>query len=338
MTDAFRHDGGSLADYRGSLTRSDGGEAVVLTPAWPHGQTVLYDASWRAVLAVAGPDARTWLNGMVSANVRDLTPGRHSPSFQLDPKGHILAMLDVVGLDGGAFLLLTDESERAELEARLRRYVFISKLTIEDRSEAWSALRLRGPAWSAAWSGAGLPELELEPGASAALRLEGEVGAVALASAPGGVPQLELLAPAPALRSVWQRLQAVSVSAGSAVQERDRILSRVPRYGMDVTAAELPQETGQLDRLDFAKGCYIGQEIVERIRARGAVHRHWLAYRFPQIVPAGAAVEVEGRAVGKLTSLAARGRDWFGLGYIREPHQTPGTAVTAGGVAGEVEA
>lgn len=333
-----RQAGGTLSEYRGALVRADGGETAVLPPAWPPEQTLVYDASWRAVLAVEGPEARQWLNGMISANVRDLAPGRHTPSFQLDPKGHVLAMLDVACVAPDAFLLLCDEAQREELEARLRRYVFIAKLRIEDRSATWGALRLRGGGAGEVLTRAGLERPPLEAGASAPLALPDGMTATVLVSHPGLVPQLELVVPAASVPALWERFGTVALPAGSAVEEHERILSREPRYGIDITVSELPQETGQLDRLDFSKGCYIGQEIVERIRARGAVHRHWSGFRLGAAVPAGEAVEVEGKAVGKLTSVAARGSEWFGLGYIRDPHQVPGTAIIAGGVSGEVEA
>lgn len=342
LVERFRQAGGTLSDYCGGLTRTDGGEGTNFFPHWPESQVLLYDSSWRAALAVTGPDARKWLNGMVTANLRDLVPGAVAPSFQLDPKGHILATLDVACLAAESFLLLSDEAQRAGLLDRLRRFVFISKLTIEDRSEAWGACTLRGPAWGAAWRRAELPALAIVAGQCAPVPLpeapEASGAGLAIVSAPGNVPQVELWAPASALPGLWERLSAVATPAGTEVYERDRILSRVPRFGTDLGPGELPQETGQADRLDFTKGCYIGQEIVERIRARGAVHRHWTGFAFPAAVAPGTPVQVEGREVGQVTSVAARGAGWFGLGYIRDPFQGRATPVQAGAVAGLVEA
>ena len=338
LAEHFRRQGGELAEYRGSLTRADGGEAAALPPDWPRHQVVLSDASWRAVLAISGSEARKWLNGMISANVRDLAIGRWVPSFQLDPKGHILATLDVACVGADSFLLLTDEAQRVGLEQRLRRFIFISKLCLEDSSERWSGLRLRGPEWPQAWRHAGLAELALAAGEEKPVRLGDGSEGIGLGSAPGGIAQLELLAPTAAIAEMWTRLEKAAQPVGAAVVERDRILSREPRYGADITAGELPQETGQADRLDFTKGCYIGQEIVERVRARGAVHRHWSALALAAEAPPGAAIEAEGRAVGQLTSIARRGADWLGLGYVRDPHQAPGTVLAVEGVAARVEA
>jgi folate-binding protein YgfZ len=335
LLDLYRDRQLATADYRGALTASGGGDGARLLPDWPPTQVLLYDACWRAALQVEGPEARKWLNGMITANVRDLRPGHAAPSFQLDPKGHILATLDVVCLAEDRFLLITERDQLPELRERLRRFVFVSKLTIADRDD--TALILRGPAWHEVWPAAPV----LAAGEAAAVERAGAHGDV-IASAPGGVPQVEVLAPPQAIAALWQELEPRALAAGSKVFERDRILSRVPRYGADVTDAELPQETGQLDRLDFTKGCYIGQEIVERIRARGAVRRHWTSFALPASAAPGATVVAEEKELGKLTSIARRERhgnaDWLGLGYIRDPHQAPGTAVTVGDVAGQVEA
>ena len=327
----------TLEAYAGSRTRAQGGEAAVLDPAaWPPAQTLLYDASWRAAIQVEGPDARKWLNGMISANVRDLPVGRVLPAFQLDPKGHILATLEVASISSDGFLLLTTEDQRAELLERLRKFVFVSKLTLADLSEGWSPLVLRGPEWRRVWAAAG--EAEIDAAAGACLSRTAAAGEeLAVVSAPGGIPQLEFWAPPARLATLWSRLQPLATVAGSATAERDRILSRIPRYGVDVTAAELPQETGQSDRLDFTKGCYVGQEIVERIRARGGVHRRWVSLALEAAAAPGTALEVEGQPAGRLTSVAPRAGAWLGLGYLRQPHAVPGAVVTAGGIKARVE-
>ncbi|MGH9475743.1 MAG: YgfZ/GcvT domain-containing protein [Terriglobales bacterium] len=317
---------GELGLYRGSVIGRNGAAEAPLLP-WPDQQVLMYDASWRAPLTVEGADARKWLNGMISANVRELRPGQFAPSFQLDPKGHILAMLDVVCTGTDSFLLLTDEAQQQELEQRLRKFVFVSKVKLENRGGSWAALRLRGQKASAVAAEAGLSAPA--PGSAEALE-EGW----ALTAAPGGVGQIEYVAPAAAIVATWERLQTRATPAGSVCQERDRILTRQPLYGYDVTETELPQETGQQERLSLTKGCYIGQEIVERIRARGAVHRRWGAFLFAAPVTAGAPLEVAGRAAGNLTSVTAHAGGWLALGYVRDAQ--PQQVVTAAGVTGHL--
>lgn len=316
----MRDEGHSPAEYRGSLTWS------AFAPATSPNAPRLWDASWRAVIRAEGPEARKWLNGMVSANVNALAPGHWVSSFQLDPKGHILALLDIACLGEQIFLLMCDEEGRAGLLARLQRFIFVSKLRLTDESEAWGALRVWGEGAAGAWTGAGLGD----PPPSGAVVSVGEGYGLGL---PLG---FELWARPSEVRALWAKLQGHAQPGDAIEQERQRILAGEPRYGLDVTEGELPQETGEMGRLDFHKGCYVGQEIVERIRARGAVHRHLRALRFDAAVEAGTILTAAGAAVGKVTSVARRDGAWLALGYVRDPHAETGARVEAGEVAGTV--
>ncbi|HLY92497.1 MAG TPA: folate-binding protein, partial [Candidatus Angelobacter sp.] len=108
---------------------------------------------------------------------------------------------------------------------------------------------------------------------------------------------------------------------GAQALEMWRVLRGVPNYGQDIRDRDLPQETGQTDALNFTKGCFIGQEIVERIRSRGQVHRQFTGFEFPDAAPALAKHESGGRVLAEITSLArvpARGGEKnIGLGYVR---------------------
>jgi len=120
-------------------------------------------------------------------------------------------------------------------------------------------------------------------------------------------------------------LNAGAIACGAESQEWLRILEGVPRYGTDIRDRELPQETGQTRALHFSKGCYLGQEIVERIRSRGNVHRTFTGFRLEGTPPVpGTMLEADGKQVGELTSVAviplfesAGNTIQFGLGYIR---------------------
>ncbi len=114
-----------------------------------------------------------------------------------------------------------------------------------------------------------------------------------------------------------------------------RILEGTPLYGADIRDRELPQETGQARALHFAKGCYLGQEIVERIRSRGNVHRTFSGFRLEGELPAaGSPLEADSKQVGELTSVAAiplPADDGtiinLGLGYIRREALDRGTPI-----------
>jgi aminomethyltransferase len=131
------------------------------------------------------------------------------------------------------------------------------------------------------------------------------------------------------------------VATGSEAYELFRIAAGVPVYGQDIRERDLPQETEQNRALHFTKGCYIGQEIVERIRARGSVHRKFSGFRVERGVPApGAKVLVDGKEVGEITSAASlpgeKDEVIAALGYIRREAGTAGRQVEIGGSPAEV--
>jgi folate-binding protein YgfZ len=139
------------------------------------------------------------------------------------------------------------------------------------------------------------------------------------------VPRIEFSMPnaEPVMASL---IELGATKVGPQALEALRILEGTPRYGIDIrnteTARDLPQETGQTRALHFAKGCYLGQEIVERIRSRGNVHRTFSGFRLEGNLPAaGTALLAEGKAVGELTSVAAiplsSGSVQLALGYVR---------------------
>jgi aminomethyltransferase len=123
--------------------------------------------------------------------------------------------------------------------------------------------------------------------------------------------------------------------------EHLRILSGTPLYGIDIrnsdTAKDLPQETNQTRALHFSKGCYLGQEIVERIRSRGQVHRTFYGFLLSGELPAAGAVlrDPDAKAVGELTSVAriqlSDGPHQLALGYIRREALDKGLPLTYDG-------
>jgi aminomethyltransferase len=101
-----------------------------------------------------------------------------------------------------------------------------------------------------------------------------------------------------------------------------RISRGIPQFGVDIRDRDLPQETGQSRALNFTKGCYLGQEIVERIRSRGAVHRQFTAFQVEGALPEpGAKIVAEEKEVGEITSSAIlplpSGDRAVALGYLR---------------------
>jgi folate-binding protein YgfZ len=145
------------------------------------------------------------------------------------------------------------------------------------------------------------------------------------------------------VRPLWDGLvKAGATQVGSEALELQRIAAGIPLYGVDIRERDLPQETEQARALNFNKGCYVGQEIVERIRSRGSVHRKFtgfLAEGAAQIVP-GAKIFAGDKEVGEITSAAslpvAGEEKTVALGYIRREAGLPGREVTIAGAKATV--
>ena len=118
-----------------------------------------------------------------------------------------------------------------------------------------------------------------------------------------------------------------------------RIAAGIPRYGHDIRERDLPQETEQHQALDFSKGCYVGQEIVERIRSRGQVHRKFTGFLLQEAAAApGTKLQADGKDVGELTSVASLpqtngARKTIALGYVRREIGKAGKVLQAGSTA-----
>src|SRR5437879_3459335 len=137
-------------------------------------------------------------------------------------------------------------------------------------------------------------------------------------------------------RTVWEALaNAGATPVSEAAVELLRIAAGIPRYGQDIRERDLPQETAQDRALNFSKGCYIGQEIVERIRSRGAVHRTLIGFEINGPSPSpGAKIQNEGKDVAEITSIvtvpAESGERTLALGYGRKEWMLPGKEFEAG--------
>jgi aminomethyltransferase len=142
---------------------------------------------------------------------------------------------------------------------------------------------------------------------------------------------------------LWDALVlAGATPVGYEALEKFRVFAGVPKYGQDIRERDLPQETEQMHALHFSKGCYVGQEIVERIRSRGQVHRTFSGFLLEEPSAPGTKVKVKDREMGELTSVARvpvnAGEKILGLGYIRREAGGPGAHVKIGEVEATVAA
>ncbi|HKD02782.1 MAG TPA: glycine cleavage T C-terminal barrel domain-containing protein [Terriglobales bacterium] len=287
----------------------------------------------RTKIALRGSDRVRWLNGMVTNNVRDLAVGHGVYAFLLNPQGHILGDLYAYNR-GDSVLVDTDQAQSGRILSSFDKYIIMDDVEVETLPDL-DAIGVAGPKARGVLQAAGIPPAECEP----LEFMETGWQDLALTLVRGDSPCVDSYevwlpqAKVPVLEAALVRAGARPVSP--ATLELVRIASGIPRYGQDIRERDLPQETEQARALNFSKGCYIGQEIVERIRSRGAVHRKFTGFEVPGEQPeAGGKITADGKEVGEITSAAAvplgLSTRRIALGYIRREAATPGKKVQIG--------
>jgi folate-binding protein YgfZ len=331
-----------LAEYRGATVAAAFDDPQVELAALLSGCGV-YDLGFRARISLTGGDRVRWLNGMVTNNIRDLATGQGIYAFLLNPQGHILGDLHAYNL-GEALIVETDRSQVEKILATFDHYIIMDDVEVTNLSDQLTAVGVCGPMSRAVLQAAGMQFPELEPLKFFAVQCDCECGCVecTIVRGEGALrDSYEIWLATAQVKQLWDSLlKAGATPAGSEVLETRRILAGIPLYGADIRERDLPQETGQMRALNFNKGCYVGQEIVERIRSRGSVHRKFTGFASQtggEIAP-GAKVLVGEKEVGEVTSatsLNAAARNGasksVALGYIRREHAAARTEVTIAG-------
>ena len=284
----------------------------------------VYDLSSRAKIRLTGPDRVRWLNGMVTNNVRDLALNHGAYCFLLNAQGRIQGDLYVYNL-GDALLLDTDEGQRENMLAHFDKFIVMDDVEVADISSKLIAVGLAGPKAQDALRAAGIQTPDLAPLEVCTPKCECDCNCVQCTvirgDDPSGNTYETWLAPDQVKPTRDALLKAGATVASAETLEQRRIQQGIPRFGVDIRDRDLPQETGQDRALNFTKGCYLGQEIVERIRSRGNVHRMFAKFAISGgELTSGIKILCGEKEVGEITSVASfpsAGGETLALGYVR---------------------
>ncbi len=306
------------------------------------GATSLKDRGW---IRVTGSDRVRWLNGMATNSVQELTDGRGAYNFFLNAQGRIQGDGNIIAVSSEELWIETARRQIATLIPYLDHYIIMDDVELADLSDERHGVALIGPRATQILSGFSVAVDDLAPLQMRSFEWNGLRGQVIHAHGPR-VPRYELWTgssdDADALLNA--ALSAGAVAVEPQALEWLRLLEGTPLYGVDIRDRDLPQETNQARALHFNKGCYLGQEIVERIRSRGNVHRTFMTFRLEgALPPAGSTLQAAGKQVGELTCVsvlpASNEPLQLGLGYIRrEALDRRDPLEYAGGVAHPVPA
>lgn len=324
----------SVGEYRGASTAARFGDPQAEFAALRGGCGV-YDLGFRAKISLTGGDRVRWLNGMVTNNIRDLAVGQGVYAFLLNPQGRILGDLYAYNREE-SITIDTDCGQAEKILSTFDHYIIMDDVEVTNLSEQLTALGIAGPKSRAVLAAAGFAIPEMRALQVQSLMWQG-MDCTLVRGEDAEHLSYEIWLSPDSVRQLWGALLAAGVTpVGSEALELRRIVSGIPRYGVDIRERDLPQETEQARALNFNKGCYVGQEIVERIRSRGAVHRKFTGFLAQGTVhlAAGTRIVSGEKEVGEITSAAslqlAGGKKTVALGYIRREVGIPGREVTIG--------
>jgi folate-binding protein YgfZ len=294
-------------------------------------EALFVDRSDRGRLDVLGPDRAKFLHNLTTNDVKKLAVGRGQEAFVTSLQGKTLGYVSLLASDD-RIVLRTDPGALPGLLPHLEKYGVFDEVTLEPSSSFEFHLAGEGADELLRRAGGEPPD---EGDLSHRMTRVGDVPVLAVRESPFGQTGLSLIGEAGASGRVRDALREAGLlrELDPGADEAMRIEAGTPAFGRDVTADNLPQEVGRDARaISFVKGCYLGQETVARIDALGHVNKLLKGLILPvgSAVPeAGAALEADGKAVGKVTSSShSPGRSApVALGYVRTSHATPGTAL-----------
>ena len=258
------------------------------------------DLSSRGKIKVTGEDRARLLHAMTTNHVQEMQPGDARYAFFLNAQGRIIADVWIICREDH-LLLITEAETRQRVYEHLDQFIIADDAYVEDVTDQFALLTVEGPAADSAKMPIPITYTGHPGGAMLVPIAEAEAAKAAL-----GVPEAD----EEAARIV-------------------RLETAKPRYGEEITERFLVQETGQMQAVHFTKGCYLGQEIVERVRSRGQVHRHLRGIRIEGVElpkPGDKMTNAEGKDIAEIVSAAfspALGQV-VGMAYVRTEAAKPG--------------
>jgi folate-binding protein YgfZ len=331
-----------LAEYRGCLLPEKFSDVAAEYRAAKE-TVALFDTNWHATFSLSGPDRVRYLNAIVSNDIKSVGEAYGTRALLLNPQGHILAELEVYAL-AEKLLVRTHASVRERTFATLDKFIIMDDVTLEDLTDQLGSFAVEGPqAGTVVAQACGLALEGFSEFANAELPIDGVPSHLIRLSHFGGAGA-EIIAPREHLGLLWQSMHARvhaahGASIGMAALNSLRLEAGIPWFPDDFNDTVIPHEAAlESTHLSFTKGCYTGQEIVERVRSRGQVNRRRVSLKFSSADPPPPSTRLratgtEAAEVGIITSSAfsPKAAAAIGMAYVRREHNAPGTVLAFDG-------
>lgn len=308
------------------------------------------DLSFRSRLVLTGADRVRLLNGQVTNNVKDLAVGAGCYAALVTNKGKMFSDLNIYILPE-EILLDFEPGLGAAITERFDKFIIADDVQVIDAAPHYGLLSVQGPR---AWNVIELLRLEFpfpaKPFYSSSVK-DATLGEIYCMNQPRtGTNGFDLFAPTNSLAALADKLFGGACEIGGAAcgwraLETARIESGIPRFGAEMDETNLPPEVGIDARaVSYTKGCYIGQEVIARIRTYGQVAKALRGLQFPDSAPElprkGDKLFRGEKEVGYVCSAihSPTRNDNIGFGYVRREHNALGTELQARTASGDVRA
>jgi len=280
------------------------------------------DLSARGRITVSGSEAVMFLNGLITNDLKTLGENRWMPAAFPNVQGRLLAAVRVIRR-ANDFLLDTEAVTREKVLKIIERFTLAGDFKVADVTEATRQISLQG-------RGAG--ELVEKMFGVRDLPRDGvwqNENVTIIRATHTGEDGFDVI-------GVLDAVGAIPVS--ERVEEILRIEAGIARYGRDMDESNVVTETNLDDAVSYTKGCYLGQEIIVRIKHRGHVAKKLTGLRFEtdgEIEPGAAIKSTDDKEIGRVTSavFSPKLQTTIGLGYVRYEYLPPGTPLVVNGIS-----
>lgn len=272
----------------------------------------------RCRIRVTGSEATMFLNGLITNDIKNATEKSWLPAVFPTVQGRLIGAVRILTLDDG-YLIDTEAASHDAVVKTISRFILAGDFHVSDTTAETALLTVQG---------------------KRAPEVIHAVDATIVRATHTGEDGFDLLINVDDVASVTEKLVAAGVQpVSSEVFEILRIEAGIPRHGQDMDETSVVLETNLDDAISYTKGCYVGQEIIIRIKHRGHVAKKLTGLTFQRSVENGATItSADGDEVGRVTSAtySPQLESPIALGYIRYEYLVPGTAVKVDDNAGTV--
>jgi folate-binding protein YgfZ len=298
----------------------------------------LIDKNYLAYFSFTGPDRARYLNAILTNNIKDLQPGQGNVSLLLNPQGRILAEIETQS-EPERLLCISHAMIRSQLAEILEKFIIMDDVALTDETDRYGTLSLQGPE-TAQFLRDLAPQVNLDSLVESSF-VETKLGSIAATITKhsfANTVAADIRVNREHLGQLWTLLSEKSLWLNGPVGYKAlnalRLEQSIPWFGYDFGDKQIPHEAGlENSHISYTKGCYTGQEIVERVRSRGQVNRRRVSLRFPNTTeppPAATILTADSKEVGAVTSSSPLPRqpDSIGMAYVRKESAAPATELS----------